>query len=357
MTNDREEKIKKIFAGSRTFAVICGSDAGEEVLLAKEALGEALRNSGVIVYQLPERLKSFGDKWSAVLPPTENFSPLYSTSILIPKSRFDTKEISYSDDGNNISINISSAKEEIAKDSVIFKTIPAKADAVFYFTPPNEQLSAKISLPEEEDKIIVLSASDSASFSEQVFEIIQTASLAGNLEKTRAPNLLLASLILGTNHFKNNFGEKTANLLGDLLRLDADKKQIDKITDNKKNSFVRLLGRAMARTSPNESLKSAWSFVSWQDLEKTGNEAAGADFFREIAGKTKEISAHQPVFVLLWQKKEGVFGVILADYQEMADKLRFSLPAENKNGFLECGPYKNFTEAEMKIQNALKEVV
>lgn len=357
MPPQQEEKIKKIFSGSRAFAIVCGNNAGEEVLLAKEALGEALRNAALITYQLPERPKFFSDKWTAILPPAENFSPLYSTSILIPKNRFDTKEISYSDDGKNISINISSAKEEIAKENVVFKTVPAKADAVFYLTSPEKQLITKISLPEEEDKIIVLTALNNTTFSEQVFEIIRTAGLTAGLEKTKVPDLLLASLIAETAYFKNNLNEKTADFLGDLLRLGADKNKVDIMANNKEISFIRLLGRAMARVSPNESLKSLWIFISQQDMEKTGNETADADVFYAIIRKIKELSAPQPFFVLLWQKKEDVFGIISTDRAETAEKLKFSLPAENKNGYLRAGPYKNFTEAELKIQNALKEIV
>lgn len=357
MILEQEEKIRKIFTEAKTFAVVCENDAGEEVFLAKEALCEILKISALAVYQLPERLKSLNDKWSDFLLSSEGFSPLYSTSILIPKNRFGAKEISYSDDGQNISININSAKEEISKDSVIFKNNPPKADAVFYFTPANDQIQTKISLPEEKSKVIVLHLEKEQTISEQVFEIISKAGLNNDLEKTGVPNLLLASLVLETNYFKNNFSEKTANLLGELLRLGADKNKIDKIASNKENSFVRLLGRAMARTSINEPTKSVWSFISLQDLEKTGNENADNDFFRKIALKIKEMSATQPVFVLLWQKKEGVFGIILAEHAEMAEKLKLLLPAKSKNGLLFCGRYNNFTEAEMKIQNALKEVV
>ena len=146
----QEEKIRRIFANAKSFAVVSGGEAMEEVFLAKEALVEAIRNTGLSVYSYPERQKGFAEKWLSVLPAANNNPLTFSTSILIPKSKIETQEISYTEDDRYVSINISATKEEISKENVIFKTLPAKVDAVFYFplfgqNQPSEKLPEELS--------------------------------------------------------------------------------------------------------------------------------------------------------------------------------------------------------------------
>ena len=74
----------------------------------------------------------------------------FSTSILIPKNKIEIQEVSYTEDDRYVSINIS-ASEEVSKENVVFKTLPAKVDAVFSFPPSNQdQLNGE--LPEELSK-------------------------------------------------------------------------------------------------------------------------------------------------------------------------------------------------------------
>src|SRR3989338_7903444 len=129
----QEEKIRNVCASAGSFAVVSNNEASEEVYLAKEALVAATRNAGLSVYSYPERRNDFAEKWTAILPSANNNPLVFSTSILIPKNKIETKEISYTEDDRYVSINISTGKEEISKDNVVFKTLPAKVDAVFYF--------------------------------------------------------------------------------------------------------------------------------------------------------------------------------------------------------------------------------
>ncbi len=106
-------------------------------------------------------------------------------------------------------------------------------------------------------------------------------------------------------------------------------------------SFVQLFGRALARTRINEELKSIWTFISQKDLEKTKNKNADESLFEQIIKNIKKLIPFQPMALVLWQNKNKVWGLMLGEDEE-------------KETF---GPYKNFSEAEIKIQQALKEII
>ena len=365
----QEEKIRRIFANAKSFAVVSGDEATEETLLAKEALVEAIRNAGMSVRLYPERQKNFAEKWLSILPAASNAPATFSTSILIPKNKIETQEISYTEDDRFVSINISAAKEEISKENIIFKTLPAKVDAVFNFSPSGqnqtngelpEEISKKITLPESDNVITIASSSGGETISGKVFNIIQVIESSGDVsvKKSPVPDLLLASLLIETELFQKNMGEETFGLASSFIKLGADKEKIADILNDKSPSFARLLGRALARSYPNESLKSMWTFIADQDLEKTGN-APGLALFGKIMKKTKTLLEPLPFFVLIWQSKKEVWAMISVKSQggESEEKIKASLSAKKEDGALISGPYKNFSEAELKIQNVLKEIV
>ena len=379
MLPTQEEKIRNIFTDAKSFAVVSGDENSEETLLAKEALVEAIRNTGLSVHSYPERQKGFLEKWRPILPSANNNHLTFSTSILIPKSKIETQEISYTEDDRYVSINISATKEEISKENVIFKTLPAKVDAVFYFplfgqNQPSEklpeELSKKITAPEPDNIMSISSGAKGETISEKVFNIIQTIESSGDIsiKKSPVPDLLLASLFAETDQLQKNLNEETLTLASSLIKLGADKEKIADILNDKSPSFARLLGRALARSYPNESLKSMWTFIADQDLEKTGNEP-GLALFGKIMKKLKNILEPRLFFVLIWQSKQEVWAMISAEPpggedaptgsrgsdQSAGEKIKALLSAKKEDGNLISGPYKNFSEAELKIQSVLKE--
>ena len=364
----QEEKIRKIFAGAKSFAVVSSDETAEEAILAKEALAAAIKSAGLSVHSYPERQKNFADKWLSILPATNNNPPAFSTSILIPKNKTETKEISYTEDDRYVSINIS-ASEEISKENVIFKTLPAKVDAIFYFPPSGqnqlngelpEELSKKITAPEPDSIITVASSSSDEAISGKALNIIQVIESSGDvsIKKVPVPDLLLASLFVETDQFQKNINEETLELASSLMKLGANKEKITNILNDKSPSFARLLGRALARSYPNKSLKSMWTFIADKDLEKTGNEFSPA-LFGKIMRKIKGILEPCSVFVLIWQSKQEVWAMVSMspDGSDAGseEKIRALLSAKKEEGNLISGPYKNFSEAELKIQRALKE--
>jgi len=372
MTPLQEEKIRNVCAKAGSFAVVSNNEAPEETYLAKEALAAAIRSAGLPVHSYPERQKDFAEKWPAILPPANSNPLAFSTSILIPKNKIETKEISYTEDDRYVSINISASKEEISKENVVFKTLPAKVDAVFFFPPFGqenkdgklpEEISKKIIASEPDNTITISSGADRETLAEKVFSIINIIESSGDvaIKKSPVPDLLLASLFTETNHFQKNTGAETLTLASTLLKLGADKEKITGLMSDKSPSFIRLLGRAMARSYPNESLKSMWTFIADQDLEKTGNEPSPA-LFGKIMKKIKNLLEPRPFFVLIWQSKQEVWAMISVSSEtsgEITARVAASLSAKNNppsgGGNLISGPYKNFSEAELKIQSVLKE--
>jgi len=373
MTPEQEEKIRNVCANAGSFAVVSNNEAAEEVYLAKEALVAAIRNAGLPVHSLPERQKDFAEKWLAILPSETGASAVFSTSILIPKNKIETKEISYTEDDRYVSINISASKEEISKENVVFKTLPAKVDIIFSFPPFGqenkddklpEEVSKKITAAETDNIIILSSGAGEETLAEKVFSLIGIIESSGDfsVKKSPVPDLVLAALLAETDQLQNNISAETLALASSLLKLGADKEKITAILSDKDYPFARLLGRAMARSYPNESLKSVWMFISDQDLEKTGNKPSPA-LFDKIMKKIKNLLESRPFFILIWQSKQEVWAMVSVssrperrDGQNIEEKLTILLSAKKENGNLISGPYKNFSEAELKIQSALKKV-
>lgn len=365
----QENKIKEVFADAKCLAVISGENATEETLLAKEALVEAFKNAGLSVYSFPERKTDFAEKWKEIIPQTTIATPTFSTSILIPKNKISVKEISYGEDDRFVSIDISATKEEITKENVLFKTTPAKVDSVFYLpslrqndleTDISENILKKIILPEQEKTITLSSSSENETIAEKVFNAIQIMEADGDvpIKNSSIANALLASIFSETSQLQENISEKVLALASSLIRLGADKEKINGILNDKNAPFAKLLGRALARSQTNESLKSVWTFLSEQDFEKTGV-VPNASVFNKIIKKIKSFVEDRPVFVAIWQYRNEVWAIIkISDKNngEMAEKLELSLLAEKENGDLISGPYKNFSEAEIKIQSALKDL-
>ena len=127
-------KNQKNFCQRQVFCRCLWHEAMEEVFLLKKLLRQS-ETPGCRFIHTQKGKRALRKNGFLFFPPANNNPLTFSTSILIPKSKIETQEISYTEDDRYVSINISATKEEISKENVIFKTLPAKVDAVFYFPP------------------------------------------------------------------------------------------------------------------------------------------------------------------------------------------------------------------------------
>lgn len=133
----------------------------------------------------------------------------------------------------------------------------------------------------------------------------------------------------------------------------------EEVGDEQKIPFAQLFGRALARTRVNDDLQSSWTFISAEDMEKTNFQYADNEIFFRIIQKINGFIPSQPLSFIFWQEENGVY--CLATENGKATKL-LPLLAEKMNADIEkkyfiSGPFENFSSAEIKTKQALKEAV
>lgn len=336
---------------AKSVALCLDNDSQEHDILCAEALGLAFDLQGANTHFLPDTPAHFKEKWGGILPARKKNDLIYSTRIRIPKTSANVKELTYDNDGSFFTLNIGAANCHINKDALICETGPANLDLVFFFRKRNAMPIFSI---EDKEKNIVIS-SDEKTLTEKTFDIIKKTS-GQPLQNTQIATLLFSALMSETNNLEEKTNPDLMILAGTLLKSGADKITVKKITEPENEHFPQLLGRALARTQANEELKSVWTFIAQQDVEKTGN-ASNPLLFQRLAMAVRKHFNIYPIFVLLWQNGEKVYGIISKKdetngfLREVANKLQ---NCEIKNSFCLTGPYQNFSEAEIKIQEALR---
>lgn len=124
------------------------------------------------------------------------------------------------------------------------------------------------------------------------------------------------------------------------------------------NPFAQVLGRALARTRENKLFLSSWSFISLEDIKKTKAESTLPSFFHNILEEIIRNIPPQPLAIILWQDKKGIWSIIKANsrkdiFEKMKEKSNFS----PKDDYLLAGPYTNFSEAELELRKSIKEII
>ena len=352
------EKIQTIFKESKTFALL-SKDVGEDFrFLAKEALKCALLEKKLDVISLPEH-PDFQKKWKAVLPEKTNNSISRQTSIRIPKSQCKIKELTYEDEPDFLSLVLTSESGNLSKDAVIFESACPKADAVFCFFEPNEiemlqNLENEIVFPQKE-KIIFLT-SNGVTFAEKIAQIVKTVA-ADVFSLRQISTLLFAALITETDNFVRPVNQEVLRFGSELLSLGADKESVKTILNEEKTiSFGRLLGRALARTHIDETSDASWTFLSQKDLEKTENLNSSSSLFCAILKNLRENIPYRALSFLFWQTGQNVFAMAAANEEKELLPLACVLEAKLQSKHFITGPFKNFSEAEMRFRQVLREI-
>ena len=322
------EKIQEIINKAGSIALILGENPKEQDILTREALRIFFQNKGWIIYLFPENPEDIKNKWSLILDNNHKNPSLSSEiSVRLPKNIFNVKEIGYEEDDEFLTLKILADGNNAKKNGILLDVKPVTFDVLICIG------SSDIKFDNFKDKISL--TADDKTLSEKVFEIIGDEVPA---------NLLFASLLLETNNFKKGVTEGSLDLAHRLLSLGANKKLIDEVIKKEFSlSFAQILGRTLARTRLNKSLQSNWAFISKRDFEKAGIKNADTFLIRRITREIIEIIPRQPIFVTLWEDKENNVWALLT--------------TEEKNEKEVAGPYKSFSEAELKIQQMLKEII
>lgn len=321
------EKIQEIINEAGSIALILDENPKEQEILIREALRIFFQNKGLAPYLFPENPEEIKNKWSPILNNYKNPSLSSEISVRFPKNRFNIKEIGYEDDEEFLILKILANGNNAKKNDVLLDVKPVTFDVLICIG------SSDTKFENFKDKIFL--TADNKTLAEKVFEITGDEVSA---------DLLFASLLLETNNFKKGVSEGSLNLAHHLLSLGANKKFIDEVMKKEFSlSFAQILGRTLARTRLNKSLQSNWAFISKKDFEKAGIKNADMSLIRRITCEIVEIIPRQPTFVTLWEDKENNVWALLTTEEE-------------KNEKEVVGPYKSFSEAELKIQQMLKEI-
>ena len=353
--------LKTVINNSQTFAILLNRDPKEHEILLKEALMFSISGKNLPVFCLPE---SKEEKTSA-----KNNHPWFlknrsaialpqKTSIRLPKEKYRIKEVSYKEDGDYLSLIITSENENLFKEDISLLKLPPSADTVFCFFENNETLehfNGKILLPEQKN-IIFISEKDKT-LSEKIYEItlLFDENAKNNKELT---TLFLASLIIETD----NFSEKTKKALGFgsfLLNNGADHDTASTAIDKDKNtSFAQLLGRTLARTYIDENMKVSWSFLNNRDFQKTNNTSVDTATLCKLVKKMKTHIQPQRFHLLIWQSPDGIKTLVTKGRTATENELFLlaaGINAPTQGDFFIAGPFENFSRAEIIFKEIINE--
>ncbi|MFC1625273.1 hypothetical protein ACFL1O_00085 [Patescibacteria group bacterium] len=333
------QKIKTSVEESKSFGLLLDGNPNEHDFLAKEILQTVINKQNLPVLVLPKPPEEMQDKWAPLTktPTTPTEFPK-KTSLKLPKEKYDIKEVSYKEDGNNLSLIITSKDNILSNEDIRLEILPPEIDMAFCFfedLSKTEIFQNEIQLPHNE-KIILLTPTEK-SLTEKILDIIKIFD-EEILEQKEIATLLLASLLIETDNFSRKITEQTLTLASLLLKKGAQKELILNIIDKeKKLSYVQLLGRVLARTYIDEISNISWSFLNNKDLQKTNNTQPSLFLLQKLLKKTQTLTPIQNSHVLLWQINKDVKAITL-----------------KQNTFTISEPFENFSKAEIYLRNKLK---
>lgn len=374
--------IKEQLNGVKFYALLAEENLKEEVFLLRRAFELGLKNSEISVISLPknkesEFLSSYEEKWRPFLedidePKTEKQS---KTIIKIPKKEFVVKELSYNEEEDFFALVITSQNGPLKKEITIFEETLPEPDAVLCFFKDRQKMEnfkSAIKFPEEKNILIFddlnenLAAETSLPpprkiYTEKMINLFQILSFDFS---PSVLNLLFGALVVETNNFKDYSNKEIFSLANFLLGRGADAKTLKNILENgKTNDFIRLTGRAAARSHYEEQNEVSWSFLAKKDFEKT-NHSPSLEVILRVIKEAEKLIKSAKIFVLCWQaqlenssltgqKEEAVFGLIKSGEKFLLSDLAEKLNLQLQSDYLLAGPFQNFSEAEIKIKEAM----
>mgnify|MGYP001589556569 CR=1 FL=1 len=133
----------------------------------------------------------------------------------------------------------------------------------------------------------------------------------------------------------------------------------EEVGEEQKIPFAQLFGRALARTRVNDDLQSSWTFISAEDFAKTNFQYADNKIFHKISNKINGFFPPLPLSFVFWQEENGVYCLAAENGEEkkFMPLLAKKMGVDAEENYFVAGPFDNFSSAEIKTKEALKEVV
>lgn len=360
---ENNQKIMELLNGAKSCALILEQNPKEEAFLLHLAFTVALKGFGIYVLSFPEEndaVKLYKEKWKNVLKEIPDYpqEKEQKTVIKIPKKDFLIKELSYDENEEFFSLVITPKQGKFIKEDVVFEDALPEPDVVLCFTDNKkilETISSKIKISESRENVILLYAEldNSKIFTEKIADLLQLLQVDFSIPIL---NLLFASLVLETVGFKNFVSGTVFSLANFLLSRGADVKLVQEILDSgRTDSFTQIVGRAAARSHYDENLEAMFVFLQDTDFEKTNN-SPSLNLILKIIRELEHIVKLPKIYAFFWQKGNEIFTVLKSENNNYLSKLSNIFNSPLQSDYLSVGPYKNFSEAELKVREALVQI-
>jgi len=346
--NEVLQKFKEAVNGASTIAVRIGGvkDISKILpfLILHCAFLELGKKSSIILENISENTKKFietilGNKALELSKEPEN------TLIKIDTEKIPVSELKYEKEGKIIKIILSSSENFDTKNIQIEKEkIPV--DLLLLGDPRENELSDL--LKQTPHKEVVKITSKEKGVEQKIFEIV-SALLGEKTEKFKEAFWIALESC-------DPHSIETANLRNKILSFGPD---FNKISDANElmrgGGFWKILGRALQRSEFEKDLKTAWTFLTHADFEKTGSsEDAVLPIFYEI----KKMRYGAEFFAFLWEfPKNSIKTVIGGGDQEKLKILANEMGRALSSPYFFMDGFSNFSEAEIKIRGGIKKMI
>ncbi|MDD5032902.1 MAG: hypothetical protein PHC85_02185 [Candidatus Pacebacteria bacterium] len=358
MTEKTRQKISK----SKSFVLLLGEFPEEHELLLREALKETMSFQNLACLLLPDPPENFLRKWNAIIRQAPEISFPKKTSIRLPKSRYEVREVSYKESEDELFLIITAGNQILSINDLLLEKLPVEPEAVICFFEKEEDLSrlnGNFNLPNKENIFFV--SKEAETLTEKIFDVAKIFN-PSLLDKENVAAIFLASLLKETNGLTENTTENVFHLAATLSgKSGRFKNAVEAVTEGEKNtSFSQLLGRILARTFVDSESNVSWSFLNARDIQKTGNFGLSYEDMRQLLKTARKHIVAQDLHILMWQPNGNVEALVIPGLAEGTQAAYHKLQEsglKKTGGFLTAGPFENFTSAEINLRQILKEGV
>lgn len=346
--NEALQKFKETVAGSQTIAVRIGNAKDVSKILPFFILHSVFlelgKKSSITMGGVSENTRKFLESLLGSKTLEQSEQP-ENTLIKIDTEKIPVSELKYEKEGSVIKIILSS-KENFDSQNIRIEKEKTPVDLLLLGDPEENELPEL--LRQTPHKEVVKITSKEKGVEQKIFEIVSVL-LENKIEKFKEAFWVA---------FENSDprSAETASIKNQILVLRPDFNKISEANEIiKGGGFFKMLGRALQRSEFEAESKTAWTFLTHSDFEKTeGSEDAVLLIFHEI----KKMRPLAEFFAFLWEFPKGEIKAVVGatDYEKLKNLANEMGVALSSPYFLTEG-FPNFSEAEIKIRGGIKKVI